>query len=72
MTGFRLTKREQQVLELLADGLSARGIGDRLGTTEQTVKSQLRTLYMRLGANNMHHAVSLGYRAGLLKVEVQP
>lgn len=67
-----LTDREQKILELLADGCERAEIASKLGTgwgtSVSTVKADMVRLYARLGARNAAHAVSLGYRYGLLKV----
>jgi two-component system response regulator DevR len=44
-----LTLRERQVLELIADGLTNRQIGDRLGLAEKTVKNYVSELLAKLG-----------------------
>lgn len=62
----RLTDREQEVLVLLADGLSAAEIGSRLHLSESTVKSHLVHLYQKLGAANRTQALVAAIRGGLL------
>jgi two-component system response regulator DevR len=44
-----LTLRERQVLELIADGMTNRQIGDRLGLAEKTVKNYVSELLAKLG-----------------------
>ena len=44
-----LTLRERQVLELIADGLTNRQIGERLGLAEKTVKNYVSELLAKLG-----------------------
>ena len=44
-----LTLRERQVLELIADGLTNRQIGDSLGLAEKTVKNYVSELLAKLG-----------------------
>ena len=62
----RLTGREQEVLTLLADGLSAGEIGGRLHLSESTVKSHLAHIYQKLGATNRAQALVTAMRTGLL------
>lgn len=62
----RLTDREHQVLVLLADGLSAAGIGARLHLSESTVKSHVAHIYQKLGAVNRAQALVTAMRIGLL------
>lgn len=47
-----LTNREEQVLDLLSEGLSNRQIGRKLGIAERTVKSHLTSAYQRLGVSD--------------------
>ena len=61
-----LTGREMQVLELLAEGLSNKGIGGRLGISDQTVKFHVASIAGKLGAHNRTDAVRLAVRRGLL------
>ena len=61
-----LTQREAQVLELLAEGLNNREIGDGLYLSEETVKSHVKTLLEKLHARSRAHAVALALRSGLL------
>lgn len=70
----KLTRREQSVLLMLADGLSAEQIARRHFVHPSTVKSQTKKIYQKLGATCAGHAVVLGYRAGYIKAtkEVPP
>jgi DNA-binding NarL/FixJ family response regulator len=47
-----LTPREQQLLQLVREGLSNRDIAARLGIKEQTVKNALAVLYEKCGVRN--------------------
>lgn len=63
----RPTARESQVLQLIADGLVNREIGERLFLSEETVKSHVRHLLAKLQARSRAHAVAIGYRRGLIQ-----
>jgi len=63
-----LTDREAQVLELLAEGLSNKAIGARLGISDQTVKFHVASIAGKLGAHNRTEAVRLAVRRGLLSL----
>ncbi len=52
-----LTNREVQVLELLAEGLSNKGIATRLAISDQTVKFHVASISGKLGAANRTDAV---------------
>jgi NarL family two-component system response regulator LiaR len=62
-----LTPTERRVLELIADGKATGEIADELFVAEKTVKNHLANIYRKLGVKNRSHAVSEGYRQGLLK-----
>nr|WP_301539675.1 LuxR C-terminal-related transcriptional regulator [Nocardioides sp. zg-DK7169] len=63
---MRLSDREHEVLKLLADGLSAAAIGERLYLSESTAKSHIAKIYQRLGAQNRAQALVTAMRTGLL------
>jgi len=62
-----LTEREQEVLELLAEGKSAPGIGRELFLATSTVKSHLGHLYEKLGVSDRAAAVAEAMRRGLIE-----
>ena len=61
-----LTHREQEVLELLAEGLPNKAIAARLGISDQTVKFHVASISAKLGATNRTEAVRIALRRGLL------
>lgn len=67
----RLSAREQQVLDLLSQGLTIPVLAKRLFISESTAKTYASKLYEKLGANNRSQALVEGVRRGLLKVPVQ-
>ena len=44
-----LTPREREVLELIAEGLSNRAIGERLFVAERTIETHVKQIFMKLG-----------------------
>jgi DNA-binding NarL/FixJ family response regulator len=58
-TGTGLSAQEQHVFELLADGLTNRGIADRLGLTEKTVKNYVSNVLAKLGLHRRTEAAVL-------------
>lgn len=63
-----LTPREEEVLHLLAEGLSNREIGARLYLTEGTVKNYVSAIIAKLQANDRTHAVVTALRRGLVEL----
>jgi two-component system NarL family response regulator len=63
----KLTEREEQILKLLAQGKSNRAIGQVLHITESTVKSHLKSLFVKLDATSRAEAIALAARRGLVK-----
>lgn len=62
----QLTRREIQVLELLADGFSTKGLAERLGLSPFTVRRHVETILLKTGMHTQAQAVAYAYRAGLL------
>ncbi len=55
----RLTKRERQVIELLAHGATTDEVADDLGISTQTVRVHARNVTTKLGARTRAHAVGI-------------
>ncbi|MET8998262.1 response regulator transcription factor [Amycolatopsis sp. NPDC004169] len=62
-----VTRREMEVLTLVADGLSNRAIAQRLHLTEGTVKSHLARCYTKLGVDSRTAAVATATDLGLIR-----
>jgi two-component system nitrate/nitrite response regulator NarL len=62
----RLSDREHEVLRLIAQGLSAPEIGERIHLSTATVKTHLQHLYEKLGVSERAAAVAEGMRRGLV------
>jgi DNA-binding NarL/FixJ family response regulator len=61
-----LTKRQREILQLLADGESTTVAARRLGLSEETVKTHMKNTLARLDAKNRSHAVAIGLRESLI------
>ena len=62
----KLTQRQRQILQLLADGESTTVAARELDLSEETVKTHIKTALARLGARNRTHAVSIALRECLI------
>lgn len=62
-----LTHRESDVLSFMVAGLSNRGIAQRLGVGEETVKSHLRSIYRKLEVSDRAGAVATALREGIFR-----
>jgi two-component system, NarL family, nitrate/nitrite response regulator NarL len=60
-----LTKRELEVLRLLADGLDQGTIADRLVISRATVATHIQRILKKLGVHSRAQAVALAYREGV-------
>jgi DNA-binding NarL/FixJ family response regulator len=67
-TDDSLTPREIDVLRLVAQGNANKEIGARLTLTEETVKSHLKNILAKLGANDRTHAVTIGLKRGIIEL----
>jgi two-component system, NarL family, response regulator LiaR len=63
----RLTRRERQVLELIAAGRSNKRIAFELGIAEKTVKTHVGHLLAKLGVTDRTQAALLAVRDGLIR-----
>lgn len=63
-----LTPREQDVLEMLAEGLSNKMIAYRLSISAHTAKFHVNAILAKLGAGTRTEAVTRGIRLGLIQV----
>lgn len=61
-----LTKRQREILQLLADGLSTADTAKRLGVSAETVRTHAKGTLARLDARDRTHAVAIGFRTGLI------
>ena len=62
-----ITKRELEILELIARGMSNREIAEKLFVSENTVKTHSSRLFDKLSAKRRTQAVQIGKEMGLIK-----
>jgi two-component system nitrate/nitrite response regulator NarL len=63
----RLSGRQQEVLELVAEGRTEAQIARALGFALTTAKTHKTAMFRTLGARSAAHAVAIGFRQGLLR-----
>lgn len=63
-----LTKRECEVLQMLADGKSNRSISDTMFISEKTVKNHVSNILQKLEVNDRTQAVILAIKKGWVEV----
>jgi two-component system, NarL family, response regulator LiaR len=61
-----ITRRELEILELIAQAMSNREIAEKLFVSENTVKTQSSRVFDKVGAKRRTQAVQLGKEFGLL------
>ncbi|MBZ5750835.1 MULTISPECIES: response regulator [Metabacillus] len=64
-----LTRRECEVLQMLADGKSNRGIGEALFISEKTVKNHVSNILQKMSVNDRTQAVVVAIKNGWVEVK---
>jgi len=67
-TDDTLTPAEVIVLRLIAAGNANKQIADQLSITEETVKSRVKSILSKLGANDRTHAAMIGLKRGIIEL----
>ena len=67
-TDDTLTPAEISVLRLIAAGNANKQIADQLSITEETVKSRVKCILSKLGANDRTHAAVIGLKRGIIEL----
>jgi DNA-binding NarL/FixJ family response regulator len=67
-TDDALTPTEITVLRLIAAGNANKQIADQLSITEETVKSRVKSILSKLGANDRTHAATIGLKRGIIEL----
>jgi DNA-binding NarL/FixJ family response regulator len=63
-----LTPAEVSVLRLIAAGNANKQIADQLSIAEETVKSRVKSILSKLGANDRTHAAMIGLKRGIIEL----
>ncbi|HYH60413.1 MAG TPA: response regulator transcription factor, partial [Solirubrobacterales bacterium] len=62
-----LTRRQSQIIQLVADGNSTRDVAHRLHLSAETVRTHTKAALARLDARDRAHAVAIALRTGLIQ-----
>ncbi|MCW2998834.1 MAG: domain S-box protein [Solirubrobacterales bacterium] len=68
----RVTRREREVLQGLADGLDSGGVADRLHITRRTQRNHMASILSKLGLHSQVQAVVFALRYGLAQLREGP
>ncbi|MFT7473935.1 MAG: DNA-binding NarL/FixJ family response regulator [Verrucomicrobiales bacterium] len=64
-----VTKREEEVLQLIADGCSTPEVAEQLFISQKTVKNHLASIYQKLDARDRTQAVLSAVRMGIVSLD---
>jgi DNA-binding NarL/FixJ family response regulator len=64
-----VTRREEEVLQLIADGCSTPEVAARLYISQKTVKNHLASIYQKLDARDRTQAVLMAVRMGIVSLQ---
>ena len=62
-----LTRRQREILQLYANGLSTEEVAERLERSTETIRTHTKAALSRLGARDRAHAVAIGLRKALIE-----
>lgn len=62
-TEFRLTRREEEVLQLLSEGMNAQSVAETLVVSVSTAKSHMRNIYSKMGIHTQNELIIMVHRA---------
>ena len=68
-TDDTLTNSEIDVLRLIAEGKANKQIADQLSIAEETVKSRVKNILSKLGADDRTHAAMIGLKRGIIELK---
>jgi DNA-binding CsgD family transcriptional regulator len=66
----KLTRREREVLERLAEGRATEEVAQLLHVSPHTVRSRVKSLLRKLDARNREHAVAIALTEGAIDPEL--
>ena len=67
-----LSKREREIVDLLAQGLTGEQVAERLFLSPETIKTHIRNAMSKLEATTRVHAIAIALREGYLSPPAEP
>jgi two-component system response regulator DegU len=64
-----VTRREEEVLQLIADGCSTPEVAKALAISQKTVKNHLTSIYQKLDARDRTQAILQALRLGIVTLD---
>jgi len=68
LSEVKVTAKNIRLMQLVAKGKTNRQIAKSLGLSEQTIKNELVSLFLKLGATNRTHLIIIAIKKGWVKV----
>ena len=63
-----LNAREVEILQMIAGGHSNKQVAWRLGVAEETIKSNIKSIFSKLNVSDRTHAVTTAARRGIIEL----
>ena len=68
----QLSPREREIMHLMAEGMTAEAIGDKITVSVETVRTHVRNVIRKLQARNRVHAIAIALERGEIALDSQP
>jgi len=65
----QLSPREREIMHLMAEGMTAEAIGDKISVSVETVRTHVRNVIRKLQARNRVHAIAIALERGEIQLE---
>jgi DNA-binding NarL/FixJ family response regulator len=65
----QLSPREREIMHLMAEGMTAEAIGDRISVSVETVRTHVRNVIRKLQARNRVHAIAIALERGEIALD---
>ncbi|MCS6886093.1 MAG: LuxR C-terminal-related transcriptional regulator [Acidobacteriota bacterium] len=64
-----LSRRERQIVKLIADGFSSREIAENLSVSPRTIEAHRANIYRKLGMHNLAELIKYAIKNGIAAVD---